>query len=56
MVAGYSPGETATLALSIYQQVQLGRDTAALGLAGLSLGLAFAAVALGELIVRRVRR
>jgi molybdate transport system permease protein len=56
MVAGYIPGETATLALSIYQQVQLGRDTAALGLAGLSLLLAFAAVALGEFIVRRARR
>jgi molybdate transport system permease protein len=56
MVAGYIPGETATLALSIYQQVQLGRDAAALGLAGLSLLLAFAAVALGEFIVRRARR
>lgn len=56
MVAGYIPGETATLALSIYQQVQLGRDAAALGLAGLSLLLAFAAVALGEVIVRRARR
>jgi molybdate transport system permease protein len=56
MVAGYIPGETATLALSIYQHVQLGQDTAALGLAGLSLGLAFVAVALGEVIIRRARR
>lgn len=56
MVAGYIPGETATLALAIYQQVQLGHDTAALGLAGLSLLLAFAAVAAGEFIVRRARR
>ena len=56
MVAGYIPGETATLALSIYQQVQLGRDAAALGLAGLSLLLTLAAVALGEFIVRRARR
>lgn len=56
MVAGYIPGETATLSLSIYQQVQLGRDAVALGLAGLSLLLALAAVALGEVIVRRTRR
>jgi molybdate transport system permease protein len=55
MVAGYIPGETATLSLSIYHLVQLGRDTEALGLLGVSLAIAFAAVWLGEGYLRRGR-
>jgi molybdate transport system permease protein len=55
MVAGYIPGETATLSLSIYHLVQLGRDAEALGLLGVSLLIAFAAVWLGESHLRRSR-
>ncbi|HEX2861779.1 MAG TPA: molybdate ABC transporter permease subunit [Lacunisphaera sp.] len=53
MVAGYIPGETATLSLSIYHQVQLGRDAEALGLLVISLILAFGAVWTSEWFLRR---
>lgn len=53
MVAGYIPGKTATLALSIYHLVQLGRDSEALVLLGISVGIAFAAVWVGEWFLRR---
>ncbi len=53
MVAGYIPGETATLSLSIYHLVQLGRDAEAFLFLGVSVGLAFAAVWLGEWFLRR---
>ncbi|HWA08736.1 MAG TPA: molybdate ABC transporter permease subunit [Opitutaceae bacterium] len=53
MVAGYIPGQTATLALSIYHLVQLGRDPEALGLLGISVALAFGAVWLSEFLLRR---
>ncbi len=53
MVAGYIPGETATLSLSIYHLVQLGRDTEAFALLAVSLGIAFAAVWLGERFLRK---
>ena len=52
MVAGYIPGKTATLALSIYQLVQLNRDGEALHLLAVSIALAFAAVWLGEWFLR----
>ncbi|MCU0791884.1 MAG: molybdate ABC transporter permease subunit [Opitutaceae bacterium] len=55
MVAGYVPGETATLSLSIYHLVQLGRDAEAMGLVAISAAIAFAAVWTGELLVRRGR-
>ncbi len=44
MVAGFIPGVTETLPLSIYRSVQMGDDTRALWLAGISIGIAFAAV------------
>jgi molybdate transport system permease protein len=44
MVAGNIPGRTTTLAVSIYQSVELGEDSHALLLAGLSASLAFAAL------------
>ena len=44
MVAGNIPGRTTTLAVSIYQQVQLGDDAHAWKLAGVSLGLALVAL------------
>lgn len=53
MVAGFIPGQTATLALSIYHLVQLGRDAEALTLLAISVGIAFGAVWLGESLLRR---
>jgi molybdate transport system permease protein len=53
MVAGFIPGQTATLALSIYHLVQLGRDREALALLGVSVVLAFAAVWCSEWFLRR---
>ncbi len=55
MVAGFIPGQTATLSLSIYHLVQLGRDTEAGVLLVISLLLAFGAVGLSEWFMRRRR-
>ena len=54
MVAGFIPGKTETLALSIYQEVQLGRDGEALVLLAISVTLAFGAVWCSERLLRRV--
>ncbi len=53
MIAGMIPGETVTLALGIYHEVQLGNDSAALGLLGVSVALAFGALATSEWLLRR---
>ncbi len=53
MVAGYIPGQTATLSLSIYHLVQLGRDAEAFGLLAVSVAIAFAAVWASEWFLRR---
>ena len=53
MIAGMIPGETITLSLGIYHEVQLGNDSAALSLLGVSVALAFGAVALSEWLLRR---
>lgn len=53
MIAGMIPGETITLSLGIYQHVQLGEDSAALGLLGVSVALAFAAVWGSERLLRK---
>jgi molybdate transport system permease protein len=53
MIAGFIPGQTATLALSIYHLVQLGRDGEALVLLAVSVVIAFAAVWLSEWFLRR---
>jgi molybdate transport system permease protein len=53
MVAGMIPGETITLALGIYREVQLGHDGAALGLLAVSVTLAFGALAVSEWLLRR---
>lgn len=53
MIAGMIPGETITLALGIYHEVQLGHDDAAYALLGISAVLAFAAVAVSEWLLRR---
>jgi molybdate transport system permease protein len=52
MVAGMIPGETITLALGIYREVQLGHDRAALSLLTLSIVVAFGAMLLAERIGR----
>ena len=53
MVAGYIPGKTATLALSIYNLVQLGHDSEAFTLLGISVAIAFCAVFASEWFLRR---
>jgi len=53
MVAGNIPGKTSTIALAIYQYVQLSQDSAAFRLLGVSVLMAFAAVWMSEFILRR---
>jgi molybdate transport system permease protein len=53
MIAGNIPGQTSTLALSIYQYVQLGQDADAFRLLGVSTVLAFAAVWTAEWLMRK---
>ena len=56
LVAGNIPGRTQTLALAIFHDVQVGRDDRAMGLAAVTVGLAFAALWTTEWIVRRRTR
>jgi len=53
MVAGNIPGRTRTLALAIYDRVQLGDDVAATRLLAASVALAFLAVGCSEWLLRR---
>jgi len=53
MVAGNIPGQTSTLSLAIFQSVQLGDDSHAFRLLGMSVVLAFLAVWTSELLMRR---
>jgi molybdate transport system permease protein len=53
MVAGNIPGQTSTLSLSIFQSVQLGEDSEAFRLLGISVALAFGAVWASEWLLRR---
>jgi molybdate transport system permease protein len=53
MIAGMIPGETITLSLGIYHEVQLGNDNAALVLVAVSVVLAFGAVSTSEWLLRR---
>jgi molybdate transport system permease protein len=53
MVAGNIPGETTTLSVAIYQYVQLGQDSHAWTLAGVSGVLAFVAVWGSACLLRR---
>src|SRR5262245_38777837 len=55
MVAGNIPGKTSTLSLTIFQSVQLGQDASAFRLLGVSVVLAFVAVWISELLLRRRR-
>lgn len=56
MVAGYIPERTGTLSLSIYHAVQLGRDDEALAYLVISVALAFSAVWLSEVWLRKAVR
>jgi molybdate transport system permease protein len=57
MLAGHIPGETGTLSLTIYQNVQAGHDEIALRLVGISVLIAFAALWISELLTpRRISR
>ncbi|HEV8238514.1 MAG TPA: molybdate ABC transporter permease subunit [Thermoanaerobaculia bacterium] len=53
IVAGNIPGRTTTLALAIFQRIQLGEDGAALRLMTAAVVVAFAAVWVGEVLLRR---
>lgn len=53
IVAGSIPGKTQTLALAIFNDLQVGRDAEALRLVGLTLVVAFAAVWSVEALQRR---
>jgi molybdate transport system permease protein len=56
MVAGNIPGKTTTLSLAIFQSVQLGQDTYAFRLLGVSVVLAFMAVWWSEWLLRRRKK
>ena len=56
MVAGNIPGQTTTLAVAIYSSVELGLDSRAWMLAGLSATLAFLAIWASQRLVRRPKR
>jgi molybdate transport system permease protein len=56
LVAGNIPGRTQTLALAMFQRMQVGKDREALMLAGVSVLLAAAALAVAEAIVHRRER
>ena len=56
LVAGNIPGKTSTISLAIYNLVQLGQDAHAFRLLLVAVVIAFAAVWLSELFIRRTRR
>jgi molybdate transport system permease protein len=56
MVAGNIPGHTSTLSLAIFQSVQLGHDSTAFRLLGISVILAFTAVWSSQWLVRSKRK
>jgi molybdate transport system permease protein len=53
VVAGNIPGRTRTLALAIYDDVQLGHDDAAFRLLGIAAAIAFVALWTSEAVLRR---
>lgn len=55
MVAGSIPGRTSTVAVSIFQAVQLGQDADAFRLLGIAVAMAFTAVWLSERLIRKQR-
>jgi molybdate transport system permease protein len=55
IVAGMIPRKTMTISLSIYQNIQLGHDAAALPLLFVSIGIVFITVLCGQIISMRKR-
>ena len=55
IVAGMIPRKTMTISLSIYQNIQLGHDAAALPLLFVSIGIVFTTVLCGQIISMRKR-
>ena len=55
LVAGAIPGRTETIAVAIYQRIQLGRDDEAWTFLAISLAIAFAATVAAELLAARAR-
>jgi len=55
LVAGAIPGRTETLAVAIYQRIELGRDAEATTLLFVSLAIAFVATVASELLAGRGR-
>jgi molybdate transport system permease protein len=53
VVAGNIPGVTTTLSLSIFQAIQMGEDSHALRLLGISVTVAFAALGASEWLLRQ---
>ena len=56
LVAGNIPGETATLAVTIYDHVQLGRDDQAMRLLVIAVVVAFAAIWISDYLTRDRRQ
>ena len=55
VVAGNIPGRTQTMALAIFNDIQVGRDDEALILVGVTAAIAFAAVLSAEVLLRERR-
>jgi molybdate transport system permease protein len=55
LLAGNIPGRTTTLALAIYDRVQLGRDSDAYQLLGVAVVIAFVTLWTSEMMLRRGR-
>ena len=55
VVAGNIPGRTQTLALAIFNDMQVGRDREALILVGVTVGIAFAVIWIVEVLLRSGR-
>jgi len=53
LVAGAIPGKTATVAVSIFNFIQLGQDGSAMRLVYISIALSFGAIAASEYFIRR---
>jgi len=56
LVAGAIPGKTATVAVSIFNFIQLGQDGSAMRLVYISIALSFGAIAASEYFIRRQAR
>lgn len=56
LLAGNIPGETQTLSLAIYNFVQLGKDSEAYAMLGITVALAFMFVWTSELLLRPARK